>query len=104
MIDRSREPTEMIYWLDRPKNVMLIIWVLVAICVLLFFADAFYHKHTHFEIEHLFGFYGVYGFFVCVILVLIAKSLRTFLMRAENYYDTLKEKRHARDLSHHAHD
>ena len=53
----------------------------------LFFADAFYHKHAHFEIEHLFGFYGVYGFFVCVALVLIAKWLRAILMRPEDYYE-----------------
>lgn len=104
MIDRSREPTETVYWLDQPKNVNLIIWMLVAVCVLLFFADAFYHKHAHFEIEHLFGFYGVYGFFVCVALVLIAKSLRTFLMRSEDYYDTPEETHHSQDLSHHAHE
>ena len=87
MIDRTDEIPEKTYWLDQPKNVTRIVWALVAVCVLLFFADALYHKHPHFEIEHLFGFYGVYGFFVCVALVLVAKSLRSILMRPEDYYD-----------------
>lgn len=93
--------TEKTYWLDQPNNVAIIVWALVAICVVLFFADGFYHKHPHFEIEGLFGFYGVYGFFVCVALVLVAKWLRTILMRSEDYYETSAETRPAQDLSHH---
>ena len=30
-------------------------------------------KHGHFAIEHLFGFYGLFGFVACVVLVLAAK-------------------------------
>ena len=104
MTDRSWEAAEKTYWLDQPRNVTIIVWVLVAVCALLFFVDAFYHKHPHFEIERLFGFYGVYGFFVCIALVLVAKSLRTILMRPEDYYDTPEASRHAQDLSHHAHE
>ena len=92
MTDLTEQGSEKIYWLDKPKNISLIIWALVAVCVALFFIDGFYHKHAHFEIEHLFGFYGVYGFFVCIALVLVAKSLRTILMRPEQYYDTSAEK------------
>lgn len=87
MTDSTELPKEKTYWLDQPRNVNRIIWALVAVCLLLFFADAVYHKHPHFEIEHLFGFYGVYGFFVCVALVLVAKSMRNILMRSEDYYD-----------------
>lgn len=79
------------YWLDKPKNILAIIVILIVLCVILFFFDAFYHKHVYFEIENLFGFYGVYGFFVCVGLVLIAKSLRTVLMRSEDYYENSDE-------------
>lgn len=88
MTNRTEETSEKTYWLDQPRNVNKIVWALVTVCVLLFFADAFYHKHPHFEIEQLFGFYGVYGFFVCVALVLVAKSMRTILMRPEDYYDS----------------
>ena len=87
MRSQANDKAEKTHWLDQPRNVTLLVWSLVAVCVLLFFADAFYHKHSHFEIEDLFGFYGVYGFFVCVALVLIAKWLRNLLMRPEDYYD-----------------
>ena len=75
------------YWLDEPGNVKRIIWALFAVCAALFLADAFYHKHSYFEAENFFGFYAIFGFVVCVALVLAAKGMRVFLMRSEDYYD-----------------
>lgn len=75
------------YWLDDPANVRKIVWALVVVCAGLFFADAFYEKHGHFEIEEVFGFYAVFGFVVYVALVTVAKWLRTILMRPEDYYE-----------------
>jgi hypothetical protein len=88
MVETSERPDERRYSLDDPGNVTKIVWTLVAVCVALFFADAFYHKHGYFAIEHVFGFYGLFGFIVCVALVLAAKWMRTFLMRPEDYYDS----------------
>ncbi len=82
-----RPPGERRYWLDDHRNVTRIVWALVGLCVLLFFADAFYHKHALFPIEQRFGFYAVFGFVVYVGLVLTAKALRRLLMRKESYYD-----------------
>lgn len=87
MTDRKPATSAKSYWLDQPRNITLIVWALVMICVLLFFADGFYDKHPHFEIEGLFGFYGLFGFTVYVALVLTAKWLRNFLMRPEDYYE-----------------
>ena len=39
------------YWLDNPRNVDKIVWSLVAICILLFVVDFFYHKHVFFGFE-----------------------------------------------------
>ncbi len=100
MADQSKKT----YWLDSPKNVSLIIWVLVLLCSILFFIDGFYHKHVHFEVEHLFGFYGVYGFFVCVALVLVAKALRQILMRSEDYYDRQEEMSEHSDTPRYGHE
>lgn len=75
------------YWLDDPANVKKVIWALFAVCAALFLADAFYHKHSHFEAENFFGFYAIFGFVVCVALVLAAKWMRVILMRSEDYYD-----------------
>lgn len=75
------------YWLDHPKNVDKVYWSVIVISVLVFFGDAFYHKHPEFGIEKYFGFYAIYGFVACVGLVLAAKVLRVLLMRGEDYYD-----------------
>jgi len=37
--------------------------------------------------EALWGFYAIYGFVACVVLVLLAKEMRKILMRDEDYYD-----------------
>ncbi|MCB1972114.1 MAG: hypothetical protein R3D03_18600 [Geminicoccaceae bacterium] len=87
MSDRKVQENDRQWWLDQPGNVNKIVYALVSICVLLFFADALYQKHGYFGIEHFFGFYGVYGFVVCVGLVLVAKWMRLILMRPEDYYD-----------------
>ena len=69
------------------RYVRSIIITLILICVVLFATDGLYHKHAYFALESIFGFYAIYGFVMCVALVLIAKWIRTFLMRAEDYYD-----------------
>lgn len=75
------------YWLDDKRNVDKIWYGVVAICALLFLADAFYEKHVEFQVEHWFGFYGIYGFVGCVFLVLSARVLRKIVMRSEDFYD-----------------
>ena len=57
------------------------------VCGLLLVIDVFVPKHGPFAIEHIYGFYGIFGFLACVALVLIAKQLRRVLMRPEDYYD-----------------
>jgi hypothetical protein len=75
------------YWLDDPRNVDRLVWALYSACAFLFVIDWFVPKHGPFAIEHVFGFYGIYGFVACVGLVLAAKALRVVLMRPEDYYD-----------------
>jgi hypothetical protein len=58
-----------------------------AACVALFVADFFIERKTHAPKEGIPGFYPVYGFVGCVLLVLIAKELRKVVMRDEDYYD-----------------
>lgn len=74
-------------WLDRPGNVRKIVVALFVVCAGLFLADAFYEKHPYFDVEYLFGFHALYGFVMCVALVLAARLMRVFLMRDEDYYD-----------------
>ncbi len=75
------------YWLDDRRNVRKIVWALVIVCAALFAADGFYLKYSYFTVEKVFGFYAIYGFVMCVGLVLLAKLMRKILMRDEDYYD-----------------
>lgn len=72
-----------------PEVATLLKWF-GGVCVVLFVADFFLQRETHAPGEHLPGFYPVYGFVGCVLLVLVAKELRKIVMRSEDYYDQRK--------------
>ena len=72
---------------DNPDNIRKLLRVFYGICILLFALDFVIHRHTEFRWEGLPGFYPIYGFAGCVILVFAAKWMRTFLMRPQDYYD-----------------
>ena len=75
------------YWLDRSENVTKLYRGLWLTGIALLALDLFLHKHEEFDFAAWFGFYGVFGFVACVVLVLIAKNLRRVLMRSEDYYE-----------------
>jgi hypothetical protein len=75
------------YWLDRPENVTRLYRGLWLIGIGLVTLDFVVHRHEELRFAETFAFFGVYGFFACVALVLAAKGLRRVLMRRENYYD-----------------
>ena len=73
---------------DKPQNVkrLLIIFFISSVAVLLI--DLVYHRHSVFAWEDYFGFYAVFGFVACVVLVIVSKYiLRPLTMRKEDYYD-----------------
>lgn len=78
------------YWLDQPKNIKLILRILYVICAGLLLADLLIHRHAIHSWEDLFGFYALYGFIGCVVLVLVAKEMRKVVMRKEDYYEQKK--------------
>ncbi len=73
-------------WVEKPNAPALIFWAVAIICLGLILLDLVYHKHSHFMIEDLFGFYGFYGFIMCAGLVVAAKLMRKIIMRDEDYY------------------
>ena len=75
------------YLFDNPNNIKRVLYLLYGCCALLFALDFVIHRHVMHDLENLWGFYPVYGFVGCVVLVLVAKWMRTFLMRPEDYYD-----------------
>jgi hypothetical protein len=72
---------------DDEKNVRRVRLALYIACGLSVIAEFFVHRHVDHPWEALFGFYAVYGFVACVLLVLIAKAMRKVVMRDEDYYD-----------------
>ena len=77
-----------LHWFDNKRNIKRIIYTIYAICAALFLAEFFYHKHAVFSFDTWFGFYAIYGFIMCVGLVMGAKVIRHLLIRRENYYDS----------------
>lgn len=87
----DREPidiNEELAVFDKPQNVKRLLIVFFTCVALLLLVDLFYHRHTVFAWEGWFGFYCVFGFVACVVLVILAKYvLRPLVMRDEEYYD-----------------
>jgi hypothetical protein len=71
---------------DEPKNIKRLLRLLYGCCILLFLLDFVINRHVTHDWENLWGFYPVFGFVGCVVLVVVATWLRTFLMRDECYY------------------
>ena len=75
------------YWLDKPGNLQRLLKWFYWICGVLFALDFVIHRHVTHPWENLFGFYGIFGFVACWVLVLAAREMRKVLMRKEDYYD-----------------
>ena len=74
-------------WFDTKKNIIIFLRFFYATLAILLGIDFFITKHPDFAFEGVPNFFAVYGFISCVMLVLIAKVLRLFLMKDEDYYD-----------------
>ena len=72
---------------DNPRNPNRAIYALYGVCAVSLLGDFVIERHVDHPWEALFGFYPLYGFGACVLLVLIAKEMRKILMRKDDYYD-----------------
>jgi len=68
------------------RKVRRVLYSLYACCTALLVIDFLYHRHNLHPWDHWRGFYALYGFVGCVLLVLIAKLLRKLVKRPEDYY------------------
>jgi hypothetical protein len=73
---------------DNPKNIQRVLYGLFGSLLLLLALEPFVEKHPYFPWEEWPGFYAIFGFVACVLLVLAAKYiLRPLVKRDEDYYD-----------------
>lgn len=87
------DPDAPVGWFDRKENVRKVLVGLFLACAVLVGIDVVFwvtgfDKHPYFRWEQWPGFYAVYGFVACVLLVLVSKHvLRPLVMRSEEYYE-----------------
>jgi hypothetical protein len=72
---------------DRPMPIRPLTALLGVLGLALLVADGLIHKHGHFSVENLFGFYPLCGLLSPILLVLAARGLRPVLQREATYYE-----------------
>lgn len=59
----------------------------LVLLALLLLAEAGIHRHPHFAVEEVFGFFALLGVGAVVALALLARLLEKLLKRGEDLYD-----------------
>ncbi len=72
---------------DTKKNINKFLFFFYSCLILLLIIDPFIPKHADFPWEEAPNFFAAYGFAACVMLIFVARILRIFLKKGEDYYD-----------------
>ena len=74
------------HFFDKPNHLKWVLRIFYLISAGLFLIDLVIPRHVTYEWESFVGFYALYGFLACVLLVFLAKQLRKIVMRDEDYF------------------
>ncbi len=74
------------------KHLKTLIWICYAVLALLVVVDAIpalvNKEHAHTKLEHMPGFWSLFGFIACALIVIVSKWYgHTGIMTREDYYD-----------------
>jgi len=75
------------------KRLKAVIWISYGILALLVVLDALpfvvaKEEHAHTRVEHLPGFWSVFGFIACTLIIFLSKWFgHAGIMKREDYYD-----------------
>lgn len=87
-MDPEKKKPEVWTWFDHPQNIKRLKIGFYVVLGLLVLPDFFMHKHTLFSpVEGWPGFYALFGFIACVVIILVSKLLGFALKKPEDYYD-----------------
>lgn len=75
------------HWLDNPKNVQKLWHGFLLTLALTVIIGVLVDLHPHFAIERWPGFYAIFGFLTCLVMIVVAKGLGLLLKRPDSYYD-----------------
>lgn len=77
------------FFRDRLKTVIRISYAVLALLVVIDAIPMIVDKHhAHTAVEHLPGFWAVFGFLACVLIIIISKWYGHLgIMTREDYYD-----------------
>ena len=74
-------------YFDRPAVKRRLWFLLYAVCALSIVPDLLIERHPHFGFDGFIGFYALFGFVSCTILILLSKLIGRLLKVKEGYYD-----------------
>jgi drug/metabolite transporter (DMT)-like permease len=76
------------YFRDRLKTVIRLCYAVLALLVIIDATPLVDKHHAHTAAEHLPGFWSVFGFVACVIIIIASKWYGHLgIMTREDYYD-----------------
>jgi hypothetical protein len=75
-------------YLERPATIRKLKIAFGIVLAVLVGLDFVVHKHPHFSWADVPGFYVLFGFLSCVVIIAVSKILgKLWLTRGEDYYD-----------------
>ena len=80
-------PDENDHWLVRPSTIRLMWIVGIVVLALTVLGDLVFPPHGEFGFDGTIGFYALFGFASCVVLVFGSRLLGFILKRPDDYYD-----------------
>jgi drug/metabolite transporter (DMT)-like permease len=76
------------YFRDRLKTVIRLCYAVLALLVIIDATPLVDKHHAHTAMEHLPGFWSVFGFVACVVIIIVSKWYGHLgIMTREDYYD-----------------
>jgi hypothetical protein len=79
---------KVVLFFERPEVATWVRRVFLGSLVLLVILDFLHEKHVAFFWEHVPGFYALYGFLSCALIIAVSKLLGKFwLQKKEDYYE-----------------